>query len=271
MNMSEGDNRPIGIFDSGLGGLTVARELLRELPNENLIYLGDTARVPYGGKSVKSLMEFARQDAAFLLSKNVKLIIAACNTVSAVALPALQEICGEIPFLGVIESGVNAAVGSGAGSILVTGTRTTISSGAYADAIRKQAPEIRVDSIACPLLVPLAEEGITSGPVADQILDLYFAPFRDNPPDAILLGCTHYPLFRNAINDYFSGKIKIIDSGTACAEAVKKILKQQDLNADPDQKGTYSCHATDYPAGFHILAERFLGTKITNISTAVLE
>ena len=269
--MSSGDERPIGVFDSGLGGLTIAAALLRELPQENLVYLGDTARVPYGGKSVKSLLEFARQDAQFLLNKKVKLIVAACNTVSAVALPALQEICGTIPFLGVIESGVNAAIGSGAGSILVTGTRTTVGSGKYAELIRKKKPEIRVDSIACPLLVPLAEEGITSGTIAEQVLDLYFSPFRADPPDAVLLGCTHYPLFRTAIEEYFSGRSNVIDSGSACAAAVKRILGEQSLAAPADQTGTLSCYVTDYPAGFHLLAERFLGKKIPNVSPVILE
>lgn len=269
--MSNVDNRPIGVFDSGLGGLTIVSALFRELPNENIVYLGDTARVPYGGKSVKSLMEFARQDARFLLKKNVKLIIAACNTVSAVALPALQEICGDIPFLGVIGSGVDAALRSGAESILVTGTRTTVGSGKYAELIRQKAPGIRVDSIACPLLVPLAEEGITSGPIAEQVLDLYFSPFRQDPPDAVLLGCTHYPLFRDAVRDYFSGKVKVIDSANACAAAVKAILQERLICAPEDQTGSFSCHVTDYPAGFHTLAERFLGVAVRNVSAAVLE
>ena len=134
--MLQNDNRPIGVFDSGLGGLTVVSALLKRFPSENFIYLGDTARVPYGGKSVKSLMEFARQDAAFLMSGNVKLVIAACNTVSSVAISALREVCGETPCLGMIDSGVNAVIASGAKTVLVTGTRTTVSSGAYADALK---------------------------------------------------------------------------------------------------------------------------------------
>lgn len=267
----QGDNRPIGIFDSGLGGLTVAAALIRRFPTENLLYLGDTARVPYGGKSVKSLLEFARQDAAFLLAKNVKLVVAACNTVSAVAMPALQEICGDTPFLGVIDSGVRAAVASGARSVLVTGTRTTVGSGAYSDAIRKIAPGIRVDSVACPLLVPLAEEGITDGRIVEDVLDLYFASYRENPPDAVLLGCTHYPLFRKAIENYFSGQASVVDGGTASADAVAALLQEHKLAADPRQTGSQSYYVTDYPAGFHQLAERFLGRKIEHVSSAVLE
>ena len=269
--MPESRNSAIGVFDSGLGGLTVISALIKRFPAENFIYLGDTARVPYGGKSVKSLMEFTRQDAAFLLSKNVKLIIAACNTVSSVAMPALHEVCGEIPHFGVIDSGVRAAVESGAKHILVTGTRTTISSGAYSDAIKRVDPEIHVESVACPLLVPFAEEGITSGPLVNSILDLYFATYRENPPDAVLLGCTHYPLFKQAIDSYFSGRTIVIDSGNACADFIGEILKQKDLAADPTQTGTQSYYATDYPAGFHILAERFLGRSIDRVSTVNLE
>lgn len=268
--MSQRDNRPIGVFDSGLGGLTVVSALIKRFPSENFIYLGDTARVPYGGKSVKSLMEFARQDAAFLLSKDVKLVIAACNTVSSVAMPALREVCGETPCLGVIDSGVKAAVASRARSILVTGTRTTVSSGAYADAIRKEDPGIQVQSVACPLLVPLAEEGITSGELTEKVLDLYFSPYRENPPDAVLLGCTHYPLFKDPIERYFSGKTAVIDSGNACADTVSELLEEKNLYAAREQTGTQSYYATDYPAGFHILAERFLGRSIERISTATL-
>ncbi|MBE6406055.1 MAG: glutamate racemase [Lentisphaerae bacterium] len=215
-------------------------------------------------------MEFARQDAAFLLSKDVKLVIAACNTVSSVAMPALREVCGETPCLGVIDSGVKAAVASRARSILVTGTRTTVSSGAYADAIRKEDPGIQVQSVACPLLVPLAEEGITSGELVEKVLDLYFSPYRENPPDAVLLGCTHYPLFKDPIERYFSGKTAVIDSGNACADTVSKLLEEKNLYAAREQTGTQSYYATDYPAGFHILAERFLGRSIERISTATL-
>ncbi|MBQ7401882.1 MAG: glutamate racemase [Lentisphaeria bacterium] len=268
--MSSNDNRAIGVFDSGLGGLTVIAALLKELPEENFVYLGDTARVPYGGKSVRSLLEFARQDAEFLLSQNVKLIVAACNTVSSVAMPALQEVCGSIPYLGVIDSGVNAVISSGAKSVLVTGTRTTVSSGAYANALQKAAPGIHVESVACPLLVPLAEEGITAGPIVEHVLDLYFAPYRKTPPDAVLLGCTHYPLFKSAIESYFSRETLVIDSGSACAAAVKKILKTNNLSADSHQTGSQVYYATDYPAGFHILAERFLGRSIERVSTVVL-
>ena len=268
--MSQGDDRPIGVFDSGLGGLTVASALIRRFPAEDLIYLGDTARVPYGGKSVKSLMEFARQDARFLLSGRVKLVIAACNTISAVAMPALREVCGNTPFLGVIESGVRAVIASGAKTVLVTGTRTTVSSGAYAEAIRKAAPEIKVESVACPLLVPLAEEGITSGGIVDRVLDLYLAPYREDPPDAILLGCTHYPLFRSALNSYFHGRTKVIDSGNACAEKVADILSGNNLAATPGRTGTHVYYVTDYPAGFHPLAERFLGHPVERVFTTDL-
>ncbi len=189
------DNRPIGIFDSGLGGLTVVSALKKSLPNEQIIYLGDTARVPYGDKSPESILRFAVEDCAFLESKGVKMIIAACNTVSAVALPELAE-KSNVPVLGVIECGVDSCLAENPRSAAVIGTRATINSDSYRKMIHARNPQVIVQSIACPLFVPLAEEGLYEHQIARTAVDLYLSGLKNSPPDVILLGCTHYPLLR---------------------------------------------------------------------------
>ena len=253
------DNRPIGIFDSGLGGLTVAAALRRTLPGEAVAYLGDTARVPYGDKSVDSIIRFAHQDVEFMLSRGVKLIVAACNTVSAVALDSLKRDYPDEIILGMIDSGVRAVIDSGAERVAVIGTRATINSDAYRRGIHAVDRSIRVESIACPLLVPLAEEGITGGIIAREVFDTYLGRLRDDPPDALLLGCTHYPLFAAALADYFSGKVRILDSATACAAYTARFLEEQKIAARPDNTPSFGCFVTDLPGEFHRHATRFLG------------
>ena len=206
------DNRPVGVFDSGLGGLTVVAALRKMLPDESILYLGDTARVPYGDKSPESILRFARQDAAFLRSRGVKMIVVACNTVSAVALPRLRADRMEEPLMGVIDSGVEAALATGARRIAVIGTRATVGSDAYRRGIHAADRSIQVESIPCPLLVPLAEEGVVSGPIAEAVLDLYLGRLRSSPPDALLLGCTHYPLLKGTIQAYFGAGTAVVDS-----------------------------------------------------------
>ena len=253
------DNRPIGIFDSGLGGLTVAAALQHKLPGEAVAYLGDTARVPYGDKSVDAIIHFAHQDVEFMLSRGVKLVIAACNTVSAVALDSLKRDYSDQIILGVIDSGVRAVIDSGAERVAVIGTRATVNSDAYRRGIHAANCSIRVESIACPLLVPLAEEGVTSGPIVPAVFDLYLAKLRQDPPDALLLGCTHYPLFIEALNDYFSGKVQILDSATACARYTAEFLCEHHIAAHPGNTPSFGCFVTDLPSEFHRHATRFLG------------
>lgn len=257
--LEHSDNRPIGVFDSGLGGLTVAAALQKRLPNESVVYLGDTARVPYGDKSVDSIITYARQDVAFMRSRGVKLIVAACNTVSAVALEQLHRDNPTEAILGVIESGVTAAVSAGARSITVIGTRATINSDAYRRALHKLDHALRVESIACPLFVPLAEEGITSGALVAGVFDVYLKHVKENPPDALLLGCTHYPLFQNALREYFDNRTRIIDSAGACAEAVQKYLTDHQIAAHAENHATAGYFVTDLPSEFNRHAIRFLG------------
>lgn len=252
-------DQPIGIFDSGLGGLTVAAAVRKRLPHEKIVYLGDTARVPYGNRSPETIRTFAEQDAAFLISKNVKAIVAACNTVSATALTFLQEHFPELHISGVIEPGADAA--AGARRIAVLGTRATINSGAYVKALRERYGEnLEIITKSCPLFVPLVEEGVLNGPIAQEVIRHYLEKIPE--PDTILLGCTHYPLLTEAINEYYNGKVRIVDSADAAANDLKKYLTDNNLLASGDNHGSLQLYASDIASGFREQATRFLGTDV---------
>ena len=229
------DDRPIGVFDSGIGGLTVMSELAKKLPSESIIYLGDTARVPYGDKSPDTIIRYAIEDADFLEKCNVKLIVAACNTVSAVALDILKKRLS-IPIYGVLEAGA-AATENIKNSVVVIGTKTTISSGAYWQEIRKISPHLNVECTACPLLVPLAEEGIKSWSILSGVFDIYLGKYLASPPDALLLGCTHYPLVEDKISEIF-GNTRIFDGGLGTALQTKRRLAELCLLSDSTEKGS---------------------------------
>ncbi len=262
------DSRSIGVFDSGLGGLTVVSAIRQILPQENIIYLGDTARVPYGNRSPETIRSFAADDMAYLAGQNVKMVIAACNTVSATALDFLQEKYPEIPVLGVIEAGAAAAAAAAKKKLLVLGTRATVGSGAYTRALLKSRTDLEICSRACPLFVPLAEEGILSGTVVQETLKLYLDDILADT-DTILLGCTHYPLLAHAIRTFTGGKITIIDSAAATASVLQKFLTENGLGAEPTASGTLKITVTDISGGFQTQAERFLGTALPPITTAV--
>ena len=236
-------------------------EITKKLPAESIIYLGDTARVPYGDKSPETIINYALEDASFLQQHNVKLIIAACNTVSAVALDTLKNNIS-VPICGVIESG-SAATADLQGKIVVIGTKTTITSGAYEKAIKKVSPDLTVDSTACPLLVPLAEEGITSWNILHGVLDIYLGKYLSDMPDSLLLGCTHYPLFKQEIDRFFSGKVKIISSAEAAVNYVELMLKSGKVKpASQENKAEYRFFVTDTTEKFLTSAGRFFGKKI---------
>ena len=238
--------QPIGIFDTGLGGLTVVAAVRKLLPNEKIIYLGDTARVPYGNRSADTIRKFARQDTAFLVSKGVKAIVAACNTVSATALSTLQEQYPDLHISGVIA---------------VLGTRATINSGAYVHELRKRyGNELEILTKPCPLFVPLVEEGILDGPVAEEVIRHYLDPIPQ--PDTILLGCTHYPLLTAAINTYYQGRVRIVDSAAAAAEDLKTYLESNSIAAPTEQSGAMQLYVSDIASGFREQAARFLGTDV---------
>jgi glutamate racemase len=264
------DNRPIGVFDSGLGGLTVVAALRASLPEESILYLGDTARVPYGDKSPDIVRRYAREDAAFLLGREIKLLVVACNTVSALAMPELRAQC-RVPVLGVVEAGAAAVLAAGPVRVAVLGTRATIASEAYRCEIQRRNPAVRVEGIACPLFVPIVEEGLTEHPICGQALELYLSPLRTSPPDAVLLGCTHYPLLRGALRVWLPERTAIIDSAEACAAYVRGFIAEHALAADPEALGSERFFVTDLPAVFSRQAARFLGRDLPHVEKIRIE
>lgn len=255
------DNRPIGIFDSGLGGLTVAKQVFRTLPNESVVYLGDTARVPYGPRSPEIVRKFARQDAYFLAGRNVKYIVIACNTASAHAAADLAHRLA-IPVLDVIGPGAAAAVAESATAIGVIGTQGTISSCAYPSAIARLNPNVSVVSRACPLFVPLVEEGAHASPAARLIAEGYLDAFANSPVDTLVLGCTHYPILGDLIHDVVGPNVRLIDPGIATAEALACQLDRRGLLASSDHAPTHHYFVTDRSEKFQELAARFLGAPL---------
>ncbi len=263
--MSSNKQASIGIFDSGIGGLTVAKAVIDALPNENIIYFGDTARVPYGIKSEETIREYALEITDFLLSKGVKMILIACNTVSASAKNDALEKAGNIPVLDVITSGTKTALAHKSNShIGVIGTLATVNSKAYEKSIHAITPETKVTQQACPLLVPLAEEGWIDNDIATKTLGNYLSVFEHVDIDSLILGCTHYPLFKDVIPGVLnSGSVEIIDSAESIAETAKNTLKE--LGLLNENGGSFSCFVTDRPQRFQQLAERFLGRKVSDV------
>src|SRR6266478_7969302 len=234
-NMS--DSRPIGVFDSGIGGLTVVKALCDLLPNEDICYLGDTARVPYGPKSPETVQRYAVELAGMLMRKNAKALVVACNTVSSVALSLLAKKF-PVPVVGVIEPGARAALQATRNRhIGVIGTRATIRSGAYEKALRATDNNVRVSSRACPLLVPLIEEGLLNDDVTDQVIARYLQPLLADGIDTLVLGCTHYPLLTDAIARMLKRQVILVDSAQNCARAVEEILDRESLRAAPSSRG----------------------------------
>ncbi len=265
------DRRPIGVFDSGIGGLTVVRALMERLPFEDIIYFGDSARVPYGVKSIATIEQFTRQIAEFLLKREVKALIIACNTMAAVAADVVREVAGEIPVLDVIEAGAQAAVAeSQTGSIAVIATPTTVNSNAYARAIHGLNAEARVYSQACPLFVPLVEEGWLDHPVTRLTAEEYLRPILVEDVDTLVLGCTHYPLLKPLLQDVCGGKMSIVDSATTTAEAAAQQLARLNLLNPQRQEPSYQYYVTDIPLRFQTIGERFLGRSIRQLEMVKL-
>ncbi|NQV14524.1 glutamate racemase [bacterium] len=262
----------IGIFDSGLGGISVVRALINLLPHEHLIYFGDTARVPYGSKSKETVIRFSQQIASFLLEKKVKMIVVACNTASSVALEILQQEF-DIPIVGVIDPGSRAAVKIAANKrIGVIGTSSTIRSGAYRSAIRALDPEIEVVDQACPLLVPLVEEDWPHDGVVKQVLDSYLKTFYQNKPDSLILGCTHYPYLKSIIREVMGPEVQLVDSGEETAADVEFLLSREGLlNPETGDPGRHKFYVSDFPQKFEETATRFLGRPLENLFKVELE
>ena len=259
------DNRAIGVFDSGVGGLTCVKQLIRILPQENIVYFGDTGRVPYGTKSISTVLRYARQDVRFLRTFPLKAIAVACGTVSSTALSdPIRE--NDIPVLGVLEPAAEAAVlATRNRKIGVVGTKATIRSGSYDSAIRRRMPDVHIVSLPCPLLVPLAEEGRTSesDPIAREAIREYFSPLKEAGVDTIVLGCTHYPLFKHCIEQFLGENVTLIDPGKECARALANLLEASSSLNHPSAVGSVRYFSSDSVSDFTSAASLFLGADIT--------
>ena len=252
---------PIGVFDSGIGGLTVLQKIMEALPRESTIYLGDTARSPYGTKSAETVLRYSFENADFLVEKGVKLVVVACNTSTAIALEPLKENLS-IPVVGVIEPGVKEALKATRNKkIGVIGTEATIQSGAYTRALKTRDPQVEVYSRACPIFVPLVEEGWLDNSMAKMTVKSYLESLQKSGIDTLILGCTHYPLLKKAIRGFMGPRVKLVDSAEETAKEVRVVLKRESMGRAKG-KGVPSFFVTDAPDRFIKVGRRFLGEKV---------
>jgi glutamate racemase len=264
-------SRPIGLFDSGIGGLTVARQVMRAMPHENIMYFGDTARVPYGSKSSETVTGYSLQAAAFLESLGVKMIIIACNTASAVALHHVRS-AASVPVIGVIEPGARAAIdATKAGIIGVIGTEGTVRSEAYQKAIMERVPDARVHSRPCPVFVSLAEEGMSHHPATLIMTREYLAPMLSQSIDTLIMGCTHYPILAPSIGEVAGESVTLIDPGVATAEEAHRKLRDLDLLNDATSLPRHEFYLSDFPHKFIEVGERFLGHELHHVHRITLD
>ena len=260
--MATNRNNPIGVFDSGLGGLTVVKELIRQLPSEDIVYYGDTARVPYGTKSKRSIIDFSKENTKILLKHKVKMIVVACNSSSSYALDGLRKEF-RVPIIGVINAGAQkAAALTQNNRVGVIATSATIVSGQYVKAIKYYKKAIKVFSKACPLFVPLVEEGWFAKPVTLEVAKNYLKSLKKSGIDALILGCTHYPLLKNTIQKVMGKKVELVDSAKEVAREVKQLLNETDHRRILKRKTQYKFLISDQPQGFQDIAKRFLGKNI---------
>jgi len=265
------NKKAIGVFDSGIGGLTVYKALKERMPNEKVIYLGDTARLPYGTKSAEAIIKFSEDNALFLLDRNIKIIVVACNSASSYAVVPLQDKL-DIPVLGVIEPGAEAAVKWSKNCIGVIGTTATISSKAYEHSILGKKPGARIIARDCPLFVPLVEEGWITHEVTHLVAKEYLLPLKEQGIDSLVLGCTHYPVLKGVISAVMGDSIKLIDSAEVTAEKVNSILQSLGWLNDSRLVGSQpdEFFVTDFPERFKKVGEIFLNRKIEKVQTAIL-
>jgi glutamate racemase len=263
--------KPIGVFDSGIGGLTVVKRLAYSLPNENIIYFGDTARVPYGSKSNSTVIEYSIQNTKFLLQKNIKALVVACNTASSIAIPDLKKMF-DIPIIGMIEPGSKMALKkSQTKKIGVIGTRATVGNLAYSKEIKKLNSSANVFEKPCPLFVPLAEEGWINHKATYEIAEEYLKELREDGIDTLVLGCTHYPILAEVIQKVIGKNVSLIDSGVASSEIVEVELEKLGLLSDLKTTGIQEYYVSDIPAKFKEVAELFLGRAIDHVHKVDLE
>ena len=261
---------PLGVFDSGVGGLTVVRALRELLPGESIVYLGDTARLPYGSKSPDTIRRFATEDTQFLLRHEVKAVVVACNTATAHALPHLQKTF-RMPIIGVVEPGVEATLAEpNTHRVGIIATSGTIRSCAYQHALAMQRPDLITEAKATPLLVPFIEEGWIDHPALKSVLREYLKPMLEHGIDTLVLGCTHYPLLIPVLKRMLGTKVRLVDSASTCAAHVKRTLEAEGLLRTAKAKPSLEIHLTDYSEQFEALAQRFLGAEFGRIKKAVL-
>lgn len=262
--------RPIGIFDSGIGGLTVLKEIIRELPGESTIYLGDTARVPYGIRSPETVIRYSFENTRFLCSKDIKILVIACNTASSIGLEDIRASVS-IPVIGVIEPGARAAVkATENGKIGVIGTEATIKSSAYTKAIKSIDDGVEVFGCACPMFVPLVEEGWIEGEIAAMIAGRYLEGLKQRGIDTIVLGCTHYPLLKGIIAGVMGENVILIDSAVETSVEIKNVLSTLGINNEQKSPAAREFFVTDSPERFLKVGENFLGRKIEKINKIVV-
>ncbi|MBU0640787.1 MAG: glutamate racemase [Planctomycetes bacterium] len=266
------NTNPIAVFDSGLGGLSVVRHLRRLLPNEAVVYFGDTARVPYGTKSRQTVVRFALEDARFLLQFEPKLIVVACNTASALALHELEQAL-PVPVLGVVEPGARAAARlAEGGAVVVLGTEATSASGSYPAALHALVPDLEVVSQACPLFVPLVEEGRgCDDPIVQLVADTYLTPLRERGVRVAVLGCTHYPLLRAAIERSLGPDVHIVDSGRETSLAIQQLLAKHAGLCRTGRPGSMRCYVSDNPDRFRQVGSRFLNEDVDQVELVAPE
>ncbi len=256
----------IGIFDSGIGGLTVLKAMRREIPSENLVYFGDTARVPYGTKSKETITKFSIENTLFLRSFGVKMVVVACNTASSLSLDALKNRF-DIPVIGVIDPGARAAISkTRRGRIGVIGTKATIGSGAYEASLKRLDPHVKVFSSACPLFVPLVEEGWLEGDIVTRMARTYLDGLRSFKIDTLILGCTHYPLLAKVIQKIMGPGVRLVNSAEETAREAKKLLRKEKMDAAARREADVRFYVSDEPEPFRVLGERFLERPIASVA-----
>lgn len=251
----------IAVFDSGLGGLTVLKEIRQLLPNEQYIYFGDTARVPYGGKSRETVIRYSHEIGRFLLSQNIKMLVVGCNTASAYAADSLAKEF-QIPVFNVIDPLVEELAQYPSKHIAVLGTRATVRSGVYQDRLAAALPEVKVTAIPCPLFVPIVEEHFQDHPATRLVIEEYLSTLKGKGVDTVVLGCTHYPLLKQQIQEYLGNEVRIVDSATACAKQIKNGSNPHLFNKSLSVNGKLKYFVSDDPEKFTRLGEQFLGTQI---------
>ncbi len=262
---------PIGVFDSGVGGLTVAREIMRQLPDENIVYFGDTARLPYGSKSKESIIRFSRQIIRFLQTRHVKAIVIACNTATAQALETVRQEF-DTPIIGVIEPGARAAIHETKNKkIGVAGTEGTILSQMYTRVIHELEPEAEVMGKACPLFVPLVEEGFTKHHITEEVIDIYLREMKESEVDTMILGCTHYPLLRSAIIEYMGEGVHIVNPAYEAAMDLKKLLKEKNMSKEDGEFNKYEFYVSDAAEKFKQFANSVLPYNVETIHQVNIE